>query len=64
MRGVKFLQSFDLYNGGELAGFSEERAAELVAMGVAVYCEPELPQPVTQESEVVPEAGSSRKGKK
>jgi hypothetical protein len=37
MRVVIFSQRFDVYNGGEVAGFDDSRAGELVNSGVARY---------------------------
>jgi hypothetical protein len=34
---VKFVQKFAPYQAGEVAGFSEDRAAKLVSSGIAEY---------------------------
>ena len=66
--GVVFTRNFDIYNGGEMAGFPPDRAAELVAIGVAAYDQrtrvmPE-PQPTAIDLLEAEEAAGNANAKK
>jgi hypothetical protein len=58
---VRFLVGVAPYNSGEIAGFTEQDAADLVIKGCAVYEDPaDAPAPV--EAEASPKE-KSKKGK-
>jgi len=50
MVAVRFLHSWTLYNGGEVAGFDPETAAFLVKNGVAVLADEAAPAKPTKRA--------------
>jgi hypothetical protein len=72
MKVIRFTRNHGAYNGGELAGFEDERAAELIEQGKAIEVkDPDAvdevkPAPtVVEEIPMMPrDASRNRKGRK